>query len=480
MSNLPAVVTILDLPLATTLSSAAMFEAVQTTGGVAESVRVGVTQLMTTSLGILPSAGNTGQLLGKSSGADYAAAWVDASSIAAANATSGLTVAGSTTLALALASVAGLSVLGVTGTTTAIPLAITGTAGAQVLRLNDAGTGVAFGAINLASAAAVTGVLPSSNVTAANLASASVAGGVQGVLAVPNGGSGSAAFSARGVVLAGTTATSALQNAAVSTAGNILVDQGTAANPVFRVVGGDLTMSSAGTATIGSNVVSYAKIQAGTGLAVLGFATTASSNVTTFLASAANQVLQVATTGSTIGWGLPAQVLLNTISANNIATVADTTSFSANYRSFLVTFDNFCPANATATLQLQVATTGTAFISGGYVCQVPTLTSQANTVAVDTSTAVILLSGNRATTNVGNGTTYGVNGVMRVLNPSSATSRKMWVGELSYLNGTAVSTGFMTVLPSGFQDISNALTGFQVSFTPGNIQTGTIKVYGLT
>lgn len=479
MSNLPAVVTILDLPLATTLSSAAMFEAVQTTAaGVPESVRVGVSQLMTSSLGALPTGGATGQVLGKSSGADFAAAWVDPSSFVAANATSGLAVTGSTSLALALASVAGLSVLGVASSAAAIPLPIAGTAG-QVLRINDAGTGLAFGRVNLASSAAVTGVLPGANMSAVDLASP-VAGGIQGILGVPHGGSGTSSFVPFGVLLGGTNATSVLQNAAPSTAGNILVDQGTAASPAFKVVSGDITITANGTVAIGSNVVSYAKIQAGTGLAVLGFATTASSNVTTFLASAANQVLQISTTGSTIGWGLPSQVLLNTISASNIATVADTTSFSASYRSFLVTFDNFCPSNATATLQLQVATTGTAFLSSGYVCQVPTLTSQANTVSVDTSTAVILLSGNRATTNVGNGTTYGVNGFMRVMNPASATAKKMWMGELSYLNGTAVSTGFMTVTPSGFQDINNAITGFQVSFTPGNIQTGTLKVYGLT
>jgi hypothetical protein len=167
---------------------------------------------------------------------------------------------------------------------------------------------------------------------------------------------------------------------------------------------------------------------------------------------------------------------------NNVATAGDTTSFSASYRSFLVTFDNVVPSVATtATLQLQVATSGSTFISGGYVCQAPTLTSQANTVSVDTSTSVILLSGSRATTQVGNGTTYGVNGFVRIFNPTGTTFRKMITGQLSYLGGgTAVATGLMSVNPSGFQDLTNALTGFQVSFSPGNIQTGTLKVYGLT
>lgn len=455
MSILPAVVTILDLPLATTLSSAAMFEAVQTTAaGVPESVRVGVTQIMTTSLGALPAGGATGQVLGKSSGTDYATGWVSPSSFVAANATSGLTIAGSTSLALALASVAGLSVLGVPGTTTAIPLAITGASGGQVLRLNDAGTGVAFGAVNLASAAAVTGVL-----------------------SVPSGGSGTTLLAAFGVVVGAGTA--ALQVAAPATAGNVLIDQGAAANPAFRVVGGDMTMSSAGTATIGANVVSYAKIQAGTGLAVLGFATTAASNVTTFVASAANQVLQVATTGTSLAWGLPAQVLLNTLSPNSVATIGDVTSFTTTFKSYLITFENVIPANSTAILQLQVATSGSTFVTGNYGGGVPIVTSGQTTIVLDVNGNFIGLTGARATTYVTNDAGHGASGFMRVFNPAGTVNRKHWVGEMMYFSAATGNNPVMAT-PFGYFISSTALTGFQVSMSTGNIATGVIKVYGLT
>lgn len=56
----------------------------------------------------------------------------------------------------------GLSVIGVTGTSTADIASITGTAN-QVLRVNSAGTALAFGQINLASSAAVSGILASTN-----------------------------------------------------------------------------------------------------------------------------------------------------------------------------------------------------------------------------------------------------------------------------------------------------------------------------
>lgn len=242
--TIPAVVSILDLGTTSVATTGMRFEASYTASGVATTVQVGLDQIMTAGLGALPTGGAAGQLLGKSSGTDYATGWVSPSSFVAANATSGLTVAGATSLALALASVAGLSVLGVTGTTTAIPLAITGASGAQVLRLNDAGTGVAFGAVNLASSAAVTGVLPNANMSAVNLAT-TVAGGVQGVLPVSNGGIGTGSIATFALLHGNVTA--AIGAVAATSSGAVLVSSGTAAAPAWTAVVGlaSLTLTGA-------------------------------------------------------------------------------------------------------------------------------------------------------------------------------------------------------------------------------------------
>ena len=177
MANLPAVVTILDLPLATTLSSAALFEAVQTTAGVVESVRVSLPQIVTVALG----------------------------------------------------TTAGLSVLGVAGVASAVISPIVGVSGGQVLRLNDAGTELAFGAVNLGSSAAVTGVLPSGNITAINLATTG-AGGVQGVLPVSQGGTNTSTLTPFGLLYGNGTSTVGIT--AAGTTGWPLVGRG-AASAVF-------------------------------------------------------------------------------------------------------------------------------------------------------------------------------------------------------------------------------------------------------
>ncbi len=174
-SILPAVVTIQDLPTGTTVTGAELIEAVQTVGGVAQSVQLTLSQAISTVTGALPSGGGTGQLL-QSLGTSFAASWVNLSSLLTA--TSGLSLAGSTAITLGLASTAGLSVLGVGGAATAVPGAIAGTAD-QVLVVNHAGTAVAFGPVNLATSAAVTGVLSTANMTAINLATTG-GGGITG------------------------------------------------------------------------------------------------------------------------------------------------------------------------------------------------------------------------------------------------------------------------------------------------------------
>lgn len=68
-TTLPAVVRVIDLPTGTTVTGAELIEAVQTSGGVGQSVQLSLNQIVT-SLGI-PAGGATGTILNKSSGSNY-------------------------------------------------------------------------------------------------------------------------------------------------------------------------------------------------------------------------------------------------------------------------------------------------------------------------------------------------------------------------------------------------------------------------
>lgn len=258
MTQLPAAVTIADLTRATTLSSAALFEAMQTTAGVAESVSVSLTQIMTSSFGGLPTGGGTGQLLSKLSGADYSTQWSNIAS--AVLGTTGITTSGSTTVTVQFAAATPLSVLGVAGTTSTAPLPIVAAAGGQVLQSNAGNTGVLFSAIT-------TTILPS-GATSLPLVGAGAGNPPNyAVLTVPGGGSGTTTLTAFGVVYGNGTST--LGITAAGTTAWPLVGNGTAAAPTFQVLnvlggGIGLTALATGDLLVASNNTTLTRLAAAT------------------------------------------------------------------------------------------------------------------------------------------------------------------------------------------------------------------------
>ncbi len=94
-------------------------------------------------------------------------------------------------------------------------LGLIGTAN-QVLVVNSGGTALNYGAVNVASSAAVTGALP-----------------------VANGGTGDSSLTAYAVLCGGTTTTGAVQSiASVGTTGQVLTSNGASALPTFQAAGG--------------------------------------------------------------------------------------------------------------------------------------------------------------------------------------------------------------------------------------------------
>ena len=124
-----------------------------------------------------------------------------------------------------IAQIAGLSVIGNSGATTANVAAITGTAN-QVLVVNSGATGLVFGALNLASGAAVTGTLGPTN-----------------------GGTGQAAYATGDILYA--SAANTLSRLAAGTNGNVLTLTGGV--PTWAASTGGVTSFSAGTTGLTPN-----------------------------------------------------------------------------------------------------------------------------------------------------------------------------------------------------------------------------------
>ena len=80
------------------------------------------------------------------------------------------------------------------------------------------------------------------------------------------------------------------------------------------------------------------------------------------------------------------------------------------------------------------------------------------------------------TEQVGNGSDESCSGTLYLFNPSSTTFVKHFIGSANcyYTDGITVNTFF-----SGYCNVTAAIDGAQFSFVSGNIDAGTIKLYGI-
>lgn len=163
---------------------------------------------------------------------------------------------------------AALSVLGVTGGSTADVASIAGTAD-QVLRVNGAGTVLGFGTINLASGA----------------------NAVTGTLAATNGGTGQASYAVGDILFASTT--TALSKLADVATGNVLISGGVGVAPAYGKVA---------TAHISNDQITDALLRNSAALSVIGRSANSSGDPAD-IAGTADQVLRVNGAGTTLGFG---------------------------------------------------------------------------------------------------------------------------------------------------------------------------------
>lgn len=307
----------------------------------------------------------------------------------------------------------GLSVLGNGSTTLGLPLAITGAAG-QVARINDAGTGLAFGQINLNNSASVTGslgtsVLPvlsglsvlgnSSTVTQAISAISGTTdqtlvvnhGGtgllfgqvnlgttaaVTGTLAVSQGGIGTASLIANGILIGNGTA--ALASIANGTAGFVLTSNGTGSAATFQAAG---QLALAGLSVFGVTGTSVANATAivgaasqvlrvnsgGTGLAFGPVNVSSTSAITGGGGTALDNISAFSTTGYVYRSGTGSYSLLPT-AYKNVTVISGQTKYTATIAdqgNLLFVDTNGPPQVGSCTIvlpELSTLTTGTPFL----------------------------------------------------------------------------------------------------------------------
>lgn len=162
------------------------------------------------------------------------------------------------------------------------------------------------------------------------------------------------------------------------------------------------------------------------------------------------------------------RVLLNTLTASSSTNLADTTSLTSTYKNYEIVFENILPATTSTTCQLRVNSGGvqsTTYLGIQFGANV------AGAITNATSTTTILASSALHVSNSGTG----IHGFFRVYNPSQTATPKMFIGTTSY---TSTTGSIEIVNSSGYWNGGNgAVTGFEVTFSSGNIASGIIRVY---
>ncbi len=160
--------------------------------------------------------------------------------------------------------------------------------------------------------------------------------------------------------------------------------------------------------------------------------------------------------------------ILNTLTPSNVASIGDTTSFTSTYPIYEIALDEIVPATSGAYLYMRVHESGAYQTGAHYYSQ---------SVFFGSAAAVFYGANNATAMTVAQSVQGAYSGVIRVNNPSVTTHVKRFVGSGTFASGTT-SPG--TVSHSGWwNNDNNAIDGFQLYFSSGNITSGTIYVRGI-
>lgn len=398
--------------------------------------------------GNLPTGGGTGTFLSKLSSTNWDTEWAQIGDKLSAS--TSISLSGSTTVAISVANFGisstqiatnavgnvqlrqgpAVSVVGVAGAATANVADIIASGGTMVLLSNAAGTAVAFGALT-------TAYMPI-QLQLANITSFGViyGNGVSTPLAATNFG----------------------------TTGSLLYGNGSSLAPSFVTISSAIDQINT---TQGSLLYRNAATWVGLAGGTAGF------------------VLQTLGTAANPLWVGSGGVLLNTIAASQLGSAVDTTSFTSRYSKYRISFERICPvstATLTCSLNMQIATSGTTWVSANYVSTINQFVG--GTTTISHTTTSFLLSGLLATTCVGTNASVGVNGYVDFVHSADGAFIQNIQGCLNYMTpGGLTTTQNAQVFPYGSWGIGGAnaaITGIAIAFQTGNIATGTIKVYGIS
>tara|TARA_R100000655_G_scaffold60768_1_gene99143 strand:+ start:337 stop:960 length:624 start_codon:yes stop_codon:yes gene_type:complete len=180
--------------------------------------------------------------------------------------------------------------------------------------------------------------------------------------------------------------------------------------------------------------------------------------------------------------------LISTQTASSSSTISFTSGIDSTYKEYIFKFINIHPATNDATFQFQGET-------GTNTDYNETITSTAFRAVVgedgDDSQLAYRNPNDQAqgtsfqtlAPNIGNQNDANVSGTLHIFDPSNTTFVKHFFSDINMSEGSDDGSGgtfCQRLFVAGYFNVTTALTRFQFKFSSGNIDAGTIKLYGVS
>jgi hypothetical protein len=174
--------------------------------------------------------------------------------------------------------------------------------------------------------------------------------------------------------------------------------------------------------------------------------------------------------------------LISTQTASSSSTISFTSGLDSTYKEYIFKFFNMHPANDTQEFQFNMSA------DSGSNYNVTKTTTYFRTYhdEADSSTTLAYRTGNDLAQStsfqmladgVGNGNDECCSGTLHLFNPSDTTFVKHFLSRIStYENNNGIRDNYV----SGYGNTSSAVDAVQFKFGSGNIDSGVIKLYGVS
>ena len=172
-------------------------------------------------------------------------------------------------------------------------------------------------------------------------------------------------------------------------------------------------------------------------------------------------------------------VLLSEQTASSSATIDFTSNIDSTYKEYIFKFIDIHPATNNVKFQFNLTTDGTNFNVTKTSTYFAAYHSEADDAGIAYSTGSDLAqstSDQPIAEDVGSDNDQAPSGSLFLYNPSSTTFVKHFLANMSNSQQTDYS---QNIFVGGYGNTTSAITGIRFKFASGNIDSGTIKMYGV-